>query len=90
VVPESRRVPRESLFAQIDFKKAHAPLLLIAGSEDHIIPAALNRTNYKKYRNAGSQVAFKEFAGRNHFTIGQDRWEEVAQYVEAWINRIKV
>ena len=90
VVPESRRVPRESLTARIDFKKSHAPLLLIAGSEDHIIPAALNRTNYKKYRNASSQVAFKEFAGRNHFTIGQDRWEEVALYVDAWINRIKV
>jgi len=90
IVPESRRVPRESLTARIDFKKPHAPLLFIAGSDDHIIPAALNRSNYKKYQNAGSEVAFKEFAGRNHFIIGQDHWEEVAQYVDAWINRIKV
>lgn len=90
VVPESRRVPRESLTARIDFKKPHAPLLLIAGSEDHTIPATLNRTNFGRYRNSGSQVAFKEFQGRNHFIIGQDGWEEVAQYVNAWINRIKV
>ena len=90
VVPESRRVPRESLTAWIDFKKPHAPLLFIAGSEDHIIPASLNRTNYKKYRDPSSEVAFEEFAGRNHFIIGQDHWQEVAQYVDAWINRIKV
>ena len=90
VVPESRRVPRESLTAWIDFKRPHAPLLFIAGSEDHIIPATLNRTNYKKYQDAGSELTFKEFSGRNHFIIGQDHWQEVAQYVDSWINRIKM
>ena len=87
VVPESRRVPRESLTARIDFRKPHPPLLFIAGSDDHIIPASLNRANYEKYRAAGSTVAFKEFPGRTHFIIGQSGWEEVAQYVEAWVGR---
>ncbi|MBI3733497.1 MAG: alpha/beta hydrolase [Chloroflexi bacterium] len=86
VVPESRRVPRESLTARIDFKKPHPPLLLVAGSNDHIIPASLNKTNYEKYRQSSSVTDFKEFAGRTHFIIGQSGWEEVADYVLDWLN----
>lgn len=86
VVPESRRVPRESLTAKVDFKKPHAPLLLIAGSADNIIPASLNKSNYAKYRSSPSVTDFKEFAGRTHFIIGQQGWEEVADYVLAWLN----
>jgi len=87
VVPESRGVPRESLgaVARIDFRKPHAPLLLTAGTEDHIVPASLNRTNHRKYRRSPSVTDFKEFPGRAHFIIGQKGWEEVADYVLAWL-----
>jgi hypothetical protein len=60
--------------------------LLIAGSNDHIIPASLNRTNYVKYSRSGSITAFKEFAGRDHFTIGQKGWEAVAEYILGWLS----
>jgi pimeloyl-ACP methyl ester carboxylesterase len=86
VVPESRRVPRESLTARIDFKKPHPPLLLIAGSADHLIPSALNKSNYAKYKPSPSVTDFKEFAGRTHFIIGQKNWEEVADYILAWLS----
>jgi pimeloyl-ACP methyl ester carboxylesterase len=86
VVPESRRVPRESLTARVDFKKAHAPLLLIAGSADNILPASLTRSNHAKYRLSPSVTGFKEFAGRTHFIIGQKGWKEVADFVLAWLN----
>jgi alpha-beta hydrolase superfamily lysophospholipase len=88
VVPESRRVPAQSLtgVAHIDFTRPHAPLLLIAGSADHIIPAALNRSNYARYRRSPSVTDFKEFAGRTHFIIGQANWEEVADSVLQWLN----
>ena len=86
VVPESRRVPRQSLFARVDFRKPHPPLLLIAGSADHLIPASLNRTNYARYKAADSVTDFKEFAGRNHFIVGQNNWEEVASYILSWLN----
>jgi alpha-beta hydrolase superfamily lysophospholipase len=87
-VPESRQVPQESLggIARIDFKKARAPLLLTAGSDDHIIPAGLCKTNSEKYRSSPSVTDFKEFPGRTHFIIGQTGWEEVAKYVLAWLN----
>jgi pimeloyl-ACP methyl ester carboxylesterase len=88
VVPESRRVPAQSLtgVAHIDFSRPHAPLLFIAGSADHIIPAALNRSNYNRYRRSPSVTDFKEFAGRTHFIIGQANWEEVADSVRQWLD----
>ncbi len=90
VVPESRRVPRESLTARIDFKQPHPPLLLIAGSADHLIPASLNKSNYARYRSSPSVTDFREFAGRTHFIVGQPGWEEVADYALGWLNENRV
>lgn len=86
-VPESRRVPRQSLTgaAKIDFGKPHPPLLLTGGSADHIVPASLNRSNFGKYRNASGGTDYKEFAGRSHFVIGQKGWQEVADYILNWL-----
>lgn len=86
VVPESRRVPRESLTARIDFKRPHPPLLLIAGSADHLIPASLNKTNHARYKASSSVTDFKEFAGRTHFIVGQKNWEEIADTILAWLD----
>jgi pimeloyl-ACP methyl ester carboxylesterase len=87
VVPESRRIPAESLTrtARVDFRRPGAPLLLIAGSQDNLIPASLNRRNHARYRRPASVTDFREFAGRTHFIIGQDGWQEVADYVATWI-----
>ena len=85
VVPESRRVPRQSLTASVDFKKPHPPLLLVAGSSDHLIPASLNKMNYERYAQSPSITDFKEFPGRAHFMVGQSGWEEVADAILAWL-----
>jgi alpha-beta hydrolase superfamily lysophospholipase len=85
VVPESRRVPRDSLTASVDFKQSHPPLLVLAGSADNIIPASLNKSNHAKYKASPSIADFKEFTGRTHFVIGQKNWEEVADYVLNWV-----
>jgi len=91
VVPESRRVPAESLtsVAHVDFRKNGTPLLFIAGSADHIIPASLNKSNHTRYHRSDSKVDFKEFPGRTHFIIGQKKWEEVAEWVRKWIEEIE-
>ncbi len=86
VVPESRQVHRESLKAKVDFKRAHSPLLLIAGSSDHLIPPKLNKKNYAKYKHGSlSDVDYEEFKGRTHFIIGQKQWEQVADHALGWI-----
>jgi pimeloyl-ACP methyl ester carboxylesterase len=89
VVPESLRAARGALtsLARIDFEKARGPLLLVAGEIDHIIPAALNRSNVRRYRPLAGVTEFKEFAGRNHFLLAQDGWEEVADYCLEWLAR---
>ena len=62
-----------------------APLLLIAGSDDHIVPASVNRATFLKYRNSKAVTDFKEFPGRSHLIVAQEGWEEVAQYALAWV-----
>ena len=91
MVPESRRLSRGGLTstARVDFKRRHAPLLFIAGEKDRIMPAVLNRTNYRRYRASPSVTEFKEFAGRSHYSIIAGRgWEEVADYALDWAVRM--
>ena len=61
-----------------------APLLFIAGGEDHVIPEAVDAAQAKKYRHSDAVTEFHAFEGRSHFTIGQDGWEEVADYALDW------
>ena len=90
VVPESRQVAQGTLSAaaRIDFERPHAPLLLIAGEEDHIIPASLTRANHRKYHASAPAITeYAEFAGRTHFIIGQENWQGVAEYISFWLNQ---
>jgi pimeloyl-ACP methyl ester carboxylesterase len=87
-VPESRRVGRAptSKIAQIDFAAERPPLLMISGGDDHIIPASLNASNFKKYKN--SKTELKEYPGRVHYTLGLAGWEEVCDYAIDWLEKI--
>jgi pimeloyl-ACP methyl ester carboxylesterase len=73
----------------VDFKNDdRAPLLLIAGGEDHVAPASLNESNFKHYKRSKAVTEFKEFPGRTHFTVGQEGWEEVADYALDWAVKV--
>lgn len=89
VIPESKRVARDGLTkaAKVDFKLPHAPLLFVAGSTDHIIPASLNHSNFKRYKNGSSVTEYKEFLGRNHFVLGQPTWREDAEFILSWLSQ---
>jgi esterase/lipase len=52
---------------------------------DHVMPAAVNRSNYEHYKSA-AHTDYKEFEARSHFTVGQPGWEEVADYALNWCN----
>lgn len=92
IVPESRELYRSALTkdAKIDWKKPRAPLLFIAGEKDHILPAAINRANHKRYAKSPSITEYKEFPGRTHYTIvaGKD-WEPVADYALDWATQVQ-
>jgi len=71
--------------AAVDFKNgSRAPLLFIAGGDDHVAPASLNESNLKQYRKSEAITELKEFPGRSHYTLGQEGWEEVADYALDW------
>ena len=61
-----------------------APLPIIAGGTDHVVPAAVDRTAAKHYAKSPAVTAYKEFPGRSHFTIGEAGWEDVADYAMTW------
>jgi pimeloyl-ACP methyl ester carboxylesterase len=68
----------------VDYRNAErAPLLFIAGGADNIMPPSVNRSNAKHYKSSAI-TEYKEFAGRSHYTIGEDGWEEVADYALSW------
>ena len=70
---------------KVDFKNPErAPLLLIAGGDDHVVPAAVDKQMAKKEGKAPAVTEFKEFPDRSHYTVGQEGWEEVADYALDW------
>ncbi|GAB3942627.1 alpha/beta hydrolase [Micromonospora vulcania] len=95
-VPGAGRVLFEGAFANIDPRSPakidfgrdnRAPLLLMAGELDHVVPASVVRSNAGLYQKSRALTAFEEFPGRTHFTAGQDGWEKIADYALDWALR---
>lgn len=61
-----------------------APLLIVAGGEDHIVPPSVNRENARRHGRSPAVTAYQEFPGRCHYTLGQDGWERVADFALEW------
>ncbi|HEY5134648.1 MAG TPA: alpha/beta hydrolase [Candidatus Nanopelagicales bacterium] len=89
VVPESRNVPRSTLTKQgrIDFHVAHAPLLFIAGDQDHLTPRAMITKNVRAYKDPTSTIVYQQFVGRSHFICNQTGWQEVADHALDWLEQ---
>ena len=93
VVPAPYRVLVQTAFANFTSHTAatvnarndtRAPLLLIAGGKDRVVPSSLGKANFELYRESKAETDYKEFRDRTHFIIGQDGWEKVADYVLGW------
>jgi pimeloyl-ACP methyl ester carboxylesterase len=71
--------------AAVNFKNPdRAPLLVIGGEKDVIMPASLSRKIFERHSASPVKTEYKEFAGRSHFIIGEKGWEDVAQYALEW------
>jgi fermentation-respiration switch protein FrsA (DUF1100 family) len=64
-----------------------APLLLIAGGRDHIVPSSLVYENFNRYRRSRAPTDFKLFEDRPHLTAALDGWRDVADYALTWTTR---
>jgi pimeloyl-ACP methyl ester carboxylesterase len=92
-VPGPRRVLLQAELANLNpfaentvnvRRNNRAPLLMIAGSQDHLAPPALIRANVRAYRKSLATTDYKEFPGRTHFIIAQSGWQQVAEYALDW------
>jgi hypothetical protein len=92
-IPGSRSILFEGAYSNLNSKTAlkvdftrndRAPLLFIAGGEDHVIPLPVNKHNVEKYSKSTAVTDYKEYPGRAHFTMKQDGWEEIADYALNW------
>ena len=96
-VPESARILFQGGFAnfalhpatKLDYKKSdRAPLLITAGEHDNTVPKGVAHDAYKKYEGNGAITDFVEFPGRSHLLVTGPGWEEVAGYVDRWLQRV--
>ena len=68
----------------VDFSADRAPLLFIAGSEDHIMPPAVQASNVKHYRGEGTLTEHETYDGRPHLMVAGPGWEEIADRALEW------
>jgi pimeloyl-ACP methyl ester carboxylesterase len=61
---------------------ARAPLLFISGSDDHLMPPSIQRSNAKHYKS-DTITEVKEFPGP-HLLPAAPGWEDVADYALEW------
>ena len=62
---------------------ARAPLLFISGSEDHLMPPAVQSSNAKHYKS-NTITEIREFPGRSHLMPAEHGWEEIADLALVW------
>jgi pimeloyl-ACP methyl ester carboxylesterase len=93
-VPASNSVLFEGALANFSPKSAaalkkenndRAPLLLIAGGQDHVVTAGATRKIYKLQKKHSTAItAYKEYPDRPHLTGAVPGWEEVADFALDW------
>jgi alpha-beta hydrolase superfamily lysophospholipase len=91
VVPAPNRVLLQTAFANFTSQSAatinfrndtRAPLLLVAGGQDRVVPCSLVKANFELYRESKAETDYKEYPEQTHITFLQEI--KVADYVLGW------
>jgi pimeloyl-ACP methyl ester carboxylesterase len=61
---------------------SRAPLLLVAGGKDRVVPSSMVKANFDSYRESKAETDYKEFPNQAHVTVLQET--KVADYVLGW------
>jgi pimeloyl-ACP methyl ester carboxylesterase len=72
--------------SRVDATKVTCPLLIATGALDRGTPARVVRRIAKKYKHVSS---YKEFKSMGHWILGEPGWEEVTEYIAAWLESLK-
>ena len=91
IVPAPNRVLLQTAFANfisdsaatVNFRNdTRAPLLLLAGGKDRIVPRSIVKANFELYRESKADTDYKEFPDQTHFSLLRET--KVADYVLGW------
>ena len=91
IVPAPNRVLLQTAFANftphsattVNFRNdTRAPLLLVAGGQDRVVPSSLVKANFELYRESKAETDYKEYPEQTHFTLLQET--RVADYALGW------
>jgi pimeloyl-ACP methyl ester carboxylesterase len=93
VVPSPSRILRQVALANFSrdatstvrfHNDSRAPLLLVAGGKDRVIPSSMVRANFDSYRDSRAETDYKEFPEQTHFTLVHDILQRVPDYALGW------
>jgi pimeloyl-ACP methyl ester carboxylesterase len=91
IVPAPNRVLLQTAFANftrhtastVNFRNdTRAPLLLVAGGKDRVVPTSAVKANFDSYRESKAETDHKEFPDQANFTFLQQT--KIADYVLGW------
>jgi pimeloyl-ACP methyl ester carboxylesterase len=69
--------------ASVNFRNdTRAPLLLVAGGKDRIVPSSIVKANFDLYRESRAETDYKEFPDQTHFSFLRET--KVADYALGW------
>ncbi|MDE3154309.1 MAG: alpha/beta fold hydrolase [Acidobacteriota bacterium] len=72
----------------VDFRNdGRAPLLLLAGDEDRLVPKSMVDATFRRQRQSRALTEYRSLAGRTHFVIAVHGWQEVADVAIDWASR---
>ena len=70
---------------EVDESKITCPVLVVAGTKDKATPPSIVRKVADKY---GSVSTYREFADHSHWVVGEPGWQDIAEYVDGWLNQV--
>ena len=91
VVPAPNRILRQVALASLSpnapsavrfHNDSRAPLLLVAGDKDRVVPSSMVKANFGSYRESKAETDYKEFPDQTHFSLLRET--KVADYALGW------
>ena len=71
--------------SRVEKSNVTCPLLIIAGTQDRITPVSVVRRVADEYKHV---AVYKEFPNHAHWVVGEPGWQEIANYVVNWVQKL--
>jgi pimeloyl-ACP methyl ester carboxylesterase len=70
--------------------RSRGPLLLIAGGQDHTVPATITMATRRLYHRSPAVTDYRDFPDRGHSLTIDHGWREIATYALDWLRQRSV